>query len=251
MKKYDLKTKEQIAIMAEGGHILGNILKELGNASQVGVSTKSIEILADKLCKEYAVTAATKGYKGFPASYCSCVNDVVVHGIPSSHEILKDGDVFTIDMVLKYKGLHTDAAITVPIGNVSKENLDFLATVKKARDEAIAKVKPGRRIGDLSAIMEYTVRLKGYSPVRELIGHGIGRTMHEEPEIPCYGLPGTGPVIEEGMTLAIEAIIAKGKPDVTFSREDGWTVRTKDGNIAAVFEHTVAVTKNGCMILTV
>jgi methionyl aminopeptidase len=251
MDRIQLKTPKEIEIMAKGGHILAMILHEMAKASKIGVSTKDLDYLAEDLCKKYGVIPSCKGYHGFPAAYCSCVNDVVEHGIPSAKEILKDGDVFTIDMVVKYEGFHTDAAITVPIGNASQENLDFIYTVKKARDSAIAKVKPGRRIGDLAAIMEYTVRSRGYSPVYELVGHGIGREMHEAPEVPSYGDPGTGPALVEGMVIAIEPVIAKGNSAIEISKQDGWTARVKDGSISAVFEHTVAVTKDGCRVLTI
>jgi len=251
MGKISIKTAEEIAIMAEGGHILSSILGLMADASKIGVSTGYLEVMCMELCKEYGVKPSCKGYKGFPGAYCSCVNDVVVHGIPSSKEILKDGDVFTIDLVIEHKGLHTDAAVTVPIGNVSQENLDFINTVKMARDMAIDKVRPGAKVGDISAVMEFVVESRGYSPTVELTGHGIGKRMHEDPMVPCLGIPGTGPMLKEGMVIAIEAIINKGSGDIIISKEDGWTARSKDGSISAVFEHTVAVVKNGYQLLTI
>lgn len=245
-----IKTKEEIAIMAEGGHILANILQQMMQASVAGVSTKDIENLAEKLCLEYNVIPATKGYYGFPSSFCSCVNDVVVHGIPNDKEILKNGDIFTLDMVIIHKGLMVDAARTVAIGDITPEAQEFIDTVKQARDKAIKVIKPGIHVGDVSAMMEYTVKAKGYNPVKEMTGHGIGKEMHEDPYIPCYGFPGTGPMIKEGMTLAIEAIISMGNGKISISKEDGWTTTTKDHALAAVWEHTVLVTHHGSRILT-
>ena len=246
-----IKTKEQVEVMKEGGRILAQILQLLKQESKAGVSTRYIERIADDLCKKYGVIPSCKGYMGFPGAYCSCVNDTVVHGIPSDMEILKDGDVFTIDMVITHKGLMVDAAITTEIGQISKEKQDFLDTVKEARDKAIKLIREGAYTGDLSAMMEYTVRSHGYSPVREMTGHGIGKDMHEDPMIPCYGMPGTGEMLRAGMVVAIEAIIAMGRPEIIISKKDGWTAKTKDGSIAAVFEHTVAVLQNGYDILTV
>lgn len=246
-----IKSPEEIEIMSEGGHILALILKEVALASKIGVNTKYLDDLVNKLCESYKVIPSCLGYRGFPASFCSCINDTVVHGIPSEKEILQDGDIFTIDLVVTHKGLMVDGAITIPIGNVSQENLDFIDTVRAARDMAISKVRPGVRVGDISAIMEFVTTSRGYSPVYEMVGHGIGTNMHEWPEIPCYGDPNTGPVLKEGMTIAIEAIIAKGKPQISISKKDGWTAKTKDGSMSAVFEHTVAITKNGHLILTI
>lgn len=246
-----IKTEEELKVMEEGGHIAALILGELSTNSKVGVSTKDLDDLMNELCRKYKVIPATLGYMGFPASFCACVNDVVVHGIPSKDEILKSGDVFTIDLVIKHKGLHLDTALTVPIGDVSEENMHFINSVKTARDLAIKKVAPGVQIGDISAIMEFVSTSNGYSPVREMVGHGIGYFMHEDPEIPCYGRSGTGMKLIPGMTIAIEAIIAKGEPYIQISKKDGWTAKTKDGSISAVFEHTLAVTKSGYKILTI
>lgn len=250
MDKKLLKTEEELKILREGGKIFILIMKQLKSATTIGTSTKKLDQLVDTLCHEYKVIAGTKGYRGFPASFCPCVNDTVVHGIPSEKVVLRDGDIITLDLVIKHKGLYVDGAITVALGHVPLPTLQFLETVKRARDLAIHKVKPGRYIGDLSSIMEYTVRQKGYSPVREMTGHGIGYSMHEEPIIPCLGEPGTGIKIQAGMVLAIEAIIAYGKPEIVISKSDGWTAKTKDCSIAAVFEHTIIVEKNGYTIIT-
>jgi len=232
--------KVKIKRMQVAGDILSAILKELQEAAVVGTNLLELEYLANELCSNYKVKPAFKGYEGYPAALCLGVNDVVNHGIPYDYE-LEDGDIIGIDMGIKYQNVYSDCTYTVMVGNVSEETKKFVETTKQAVMNAIKFAKPGNTVGDLGYAMQSTVEAQGYSVVKEMVGHGIGYELHEDPYIPGYGEKGEGEVLEKGQTIAIEAIINQGSPKILISKEDGWTSFTKDGMLSALFEHTVVV----------
>jgi|WetSurMetagenome_2_1015567.scaffolds.fasta_scaffold71969_2 methionyl aminopeptidase len=243
-----IKTPEEIAVMREGGRILGIILKELAEQIVPGISTKHIDDESNRLLKKYGVQPSFKGYNGYPASICTSINDEVVHGIPGKR-ILKDGDIITLDFGVLHKGFHTDSALTVGVGTIDEEKKRFIDTAEKSLKRAIEKAAPGIRIRDLSARIQGVVEEKGYSVVRDLVGHGIGHELHEDPMVPNFIDKDPGPMLQEGMTIAIEPIITMGGPDVKI-KKDGWTFVTADGSLATHTEHTIVITKTGCEILT-
>lgn len=245
-----IKTQEEIAIMREAGKILHAILAELEKFTEVGKSTKEIDEYADKLIRKYNVKASFKGYKGFPATICASVNEQVVHTIPSSEAILKNGDILTIDCGVLYNGFHSDSAITILLGNVDPNVKEFVFVVKKALNEAISKIKPGTKLNVIGDTIQRMIEDKhGYSIVKELTGHGIGRELHEDPYILNYKDYSDNVVLKEGMTLAIEPIVAMGSSEI-ITLKDQWTIITADKMPACQWEHTVAVTKSGFEILT-
>ncbi len=251
-KKYT-KTPEEIKLINEGGKILRAILHRAGEMAKPGVSTKQLSDFADSQIRKAGGTPSFIGYGSrknpFPAALCTSINDVVVHGIPSAKDILQEGDIVGLDIGMVYKGLFTDTAITVPVGKVSPVATKLIATTKKALAEAIKQAKPGNRIGDIAYITQKTVEDAGFSVVRDLVGHGVGYAVHEDPSVPNYGRKGTGVELVEGMVLAIEPMVCELKSRVFFDH-DGWTIRTHDGGLAAHFEHTIAVMKTGVQILT-
>ena len=191
----------------------------------------------------------SKGYRGYPGSVCTSINQEIVHGIPSASRRLKEGDILSMDFGVELAGYFGDAALTVPVGKISAEREKLLRVTRESLERGIEKVRPGNRLGDVSAAVQEWVERNGYSVVREFVGHGIGTKMHEEPQIPNYGTPGQGPRLQEGMVLAIEPMVNVGGPNVRML-EDKWTAVTEDGSDSAHFEHTVAVTANGPWILT-
>lgn len=244
-----IKTPEEIAIMREAGKILHNILEELKGLAKVGITTKELDQHAEKLMQKLGVIASFKNYKGFPATLCTSVNEEVVHTIPNDRK-LEDGDILTIDCGVYHKGFHSDSAITILIGNVDEKVKEFCFVVKKALAEAISKVKPGVQLNVIGDTIQKIIEEKhGYSVVKELTGHGIGRQLHEDPFVLNYKDISKGPVLEEGMTLAIEPIVAMGSGEI-ITLDDNWTIVTADKMPACQWEHTVAVTKDGCEILT-
>jgi methionyl aminopeptidase len=244
-----VKNTEEIAIMREGGKILARILKKLKNHIKPGVTTKELDAYAEKLFRQYAVTPSFKDYKGFPANICASVNEEVVHTIPSD-KALKDGDIITIDCGVYYKGFNTDSAITVFVGNVPEKTKEFVFVIRKALMEAISKLKEGVAVSVIGDTIQKIVEEKhGYSIIKELTGHGVGRKLHEDPLILNYREYSKGPVLKEGNTIAIEPIASMGSPLIT-TKKDGWTVVTDDSLPSCQWEHTVLITKNGCEILT-
>lgn len=251
-----IKTKEEIAIMKEGGKILSQILRKICQQVRAGISTYDLEKLAKDLISKYNAQPAFNGYKGYPATLCTSVNNKVVHTIPSKEEILKNGDIIGLDLGIKYKGLFTDTAATVGVGNISRQARRLIKVTKKALDIGLSRVRPGSRIKDIGQAIQEYVEKNGFSVVRALVGHGVGRAVHEPPQIPNF-LPRPGEkgwedievVLESGMTLAIEPMVNAGGPEVR-TLEDGWTIVTLDGSLSAHFEHTVVVTGKGCEILT-
>ncbi len=251
-----IKTPADIKILREGGKRHSFILKEVVKAVAPGVSAKTLDDLAARLIAEGGDTAAFLNYKPYgakrpyPASLIVSVNDAVVHGIPNETEIiLKEGDVVSLDLGLVHKGLITDGAVTVPVGKVSKEAKLLLKATKEALVAAIKEAKPGNTTGHIGHAVECIIRPHGFGIVEELAGHGVGYSVHEDPYVPNYGEPGDGEVLVPGMVIAIEPIINMGSPKVRLDK-DGYTYRTVDGSLSAHFEHTVAITKTGCRILT-
>ncbi|MEK9133062.1 MAG: type I methionyl aminopeptidase [Patescibacteria group bacterium] len=244
----NIKTPEELVAMREGGKILSEILHELAMATHVGLHTGDLNIKAEALMYKFGVLPSFKGYKGFPAVLCTSINEEIVHGIPGSRR-LSDGDIISIDCGIIHKGLHTDAAVAVMLGNVTPQDKAFVETTQLALEKAIAAIKPGAKVGDISFAIQNCIESKGYSIVREYTGHGVGRHLHEEPEIPNFGQKGKGSLLLPGMTIAIEPIIAMGKRFSNIN-PDGWTAVTRDGLPACQVEHTIAITSSGCEVLT-
>jgi methionyl aminopeptidase len=251
------KTKEEIETLKEAGAVLAKILKEVAKEVAPGVTTLALDDKAMELAEEYGAEPVLLGYhpgfadRPYPASICVSVNDCVQHGIPSEDVVLKEGDAVNIDMSLGYKGMIVDSGITIGVGKVSDEVRKLLAVTEEARAIGIKQAQPGNHIGDISAAIQEFVESRGFSVVEVLCGHGVGYSVHEDPTIPNFGKPGTGPLIEVGHVYAIEPIVNIGKPDVYFDDEgDGYSVYTEDGKWSAHFEHTVAITEDGPLILT-
>jgi methionyl aminopeptidase len=242
------KTPEQVEKMAAAGDLLVRCLRLLKSSARPGVTTEELDRAAEKFIRSQDAEPAFKGYRGFPGSICTSPNSMVVHGIPGPQE-LKRGDVVSLDVGVVREGWVADAAITVPIGPISAEARKLLETTRESLLEGTAQVRPGNHLGDVSAAIQRRVELDGFSIIRSLVGHGIGRDMHEEPQIPNYGEPGRGPELEEGMVLAIEPMVNAGGPLVRMG-DDGWAVYSQDGSLAAHFEFTVAVTAEGPRVLT-
>jgi len=244
-----LKSKREIEIMREGGTILYNILYDLLKEVKEGVESSYIDILAEKLMESYNVKPAFKGYRGYPYSVCVSINDEVIHGFPIKEKVFKDGDVVSIDIGIIYKGYYSDMAYTVPVGDVDDKKRKLLEIGEKILFQGISEAIIGNRIGNISNAIETNTLKNGYSVVKDFIGHGIGRKLHEEPEVPNFGSKDNGPILKDGMVIAIEPMICMGKGEV-YVTNDGWTVKTKDREISVHFEHTVAITENGPLILT-
>lgn len=247
----NIKTEEQLKIMEAGGKILSEVMWEILEHMKPGVSELEIDKLAEKLISEKGAEPGFKRVDGYKYSICVSTNDVVVHGIPTEYKF-KSGDIVGIDCGVFYKGFHTDMSETVAVGEVSEDIKEFLETGKKALNHAIEKVKIGNHIGDISQTIQEVVEGKGYSIVRSLVGHGVGRELHEEPEVPGYlstSIQKT-PELIKGMVIAVEVIYNKGGHDLVYANKDGWTLKTKDGSLGGLFERTVAITENGPFILT-
>jgi methionyl aminopeptidase len=253
MKHGQIKTKQEIEIIAEGGKLLGDILRRTAKLVRPGISTKELNDFADAEIRKVGGVPSFIGYgekdNPFPAALCVAINDVVVHGIPSKRDVLQDGDIIGLDIGMVYKDLYTDTAITVPVGEVGPDVRKLIDTTRECLEKAIKQAKPGNRIGDMAAAAQKHAEKNGFSVVRDLVGHGVGYAVHEDPAVPNYGKAGTGHRLVEGMVLAIEPMLCTGTHHVFFD-DDGWTIRTEDGGLSAHFEHTIAVTKAGPRILT-
>lgn len=243
-----LKTPDQIARMREAGRLAARALRAVAAAVGPGVTTGELDRLAEAFIRGAGGVPSFKDYRGFPASICTSVNDEVVHGIPGPR-VLREGEIVSIDLGVYLHGFHADVARTVPVGQVSPQARRLIDTAERALARGIAEVRPGATVGDVGWAIQAVIEAAGCSAVREFAGHGIGRQLHEEPQVPNVGRPGTGPRLVVGMTLAIEPMVTLGSPDVGIDA-DGWTVRTRDGSLAAHAEHTVAVTREGAEILT-
>ncbi len=238
-----IKSEREIAIMKEGGRILNELLHLLGERVREGVTTKELDRFAERFIKKNGSRPAFKGYSGFPASICTSVNEVIIHGIPGDYE-LKEGDIIGIDVGILYKGYFTDTAYTFSVGKIDALKEKLIDATKKSLYDALNKTREGNRLSDISNAVQTCVESCGFSVVREFCGHGVGKKLHEDPQIVNYGPPGRGPILKAGMTLAIEPMINAGSPDVVISK-DGWTVVTKDDSPSAHFEHTIAIAPDG------
>ncbi len=256
----NIKTPQEIVIMEKGGRILSQVLHQVLDVIKPGITELELDALAEKLITEKGGQPGFKKVAGYNHTICVSTNDVVVHGVPSSYK-LKEGDVIGIDCGVYYKGFHTDMSETRRVSTVNYQQLTinnksdvdkFLKTGKMALDEAIKQAKVGNRVGHISKTIQEIVEGKGYSVVRSLVGHGVGKKLHEEPEVPGFlsGHIEQTPLLKEGMTIAIEVIYNMGKHDVVYANDDGWTIKTKDGSLSGVFERTVAITKNGPLHFT-
>lgn len=245
----ELKTPDELKKMRRAGKAVAAALKELEAAALPGVSTAELDKLAAAVLEKHGALPAFLGYCGYPAVLCVSINQEVVHGIPDRKRKLREGDIVSFDMGSVIDGYCGDSAITVPVGKVSKEAAELLQVTRESLDAAIAAVKPGGFLGDISSAVQSFVEARGMSVVRDFVGHGIGRHLHEEPPVPNYGKAGTGVKLSPGLTIAIEPMVNLGGYEVKV-RDNGWTVETADGSLSAHFEHTVAVTEKGCEVLT-
>jgi methionyl aminopeptidase len=244
-----LKSPREIALMRAGGRILADALRLCQDLVKPGVSTLEIDREVEALIAQRGGRPAFKGYRGFPATICASINQEVVHGIPSATRRLAEGDIIGLDLGVIVDGYYADAAITLPVGDISDEAQRLLAVTRESLEQAILAARPGRRLGDVSAAVQRHVEAAGYGVVRAFVGHGIGRELHEDPQVPNFGEPGRGPVLRPGMVLAIEPMVTMGHWEVRVL-EDRWTAVTQDGSLAAHFEHTVAIGEGGPDVLT-
>jgi len=244
-----IKTAQEIEKMRISGKALRQVHNAIAPHVVPGASTMDLEEIALKKIAELGAIAAFKGYHGFPAALCTSVNNEVVHGMPNAKRILAEGDILSIDCGVIIDGYYSDAAVTYPVGKVSAETTKLLEVTKASLEKAIEQCKVGGRLGDISAAVQELCEAEGFGVVREFVGHGIGRAMHEDPQVPNFGAAGKGPRLKAGMVLAIEPMINAGGPEVRVLK-DGWTAVTIDGSYSAHFEHTVAITKDGPQVLT-
>ena len=244
-----IKSEREIELMRQAGMLVSKMHQFIKPYIKEGISTYELNELCDKFIRDHDAIPTCVGFEGYPCALCTSVNDVVVHGIPSKTEILKNGDIITIDVVIGYKGYQGDAAWTYAVGEIDENKKYLMEHTEKALLEGLKMVKPGNRIGDISAAVQEYAESHNLGVVRELCGHGIGREMHEEPGVPNYGIPNTGPVLKPGMTICIEPMLTFGHRSVCL-KADGWTVLTMDHSDAAHYEHTVLVTEDGYEVLT-
>jgi methionyl aminopeptidase len=242
------KTPEQLDKMALAGRVLAQVIQEIGNAIKPGVTLRELDEIAHRSIVIRGGVPSFLGYRGFPASICASPNEMIVHGIPDDRA-LKEGDIFSADLGLILDGWHADSAYTFAVGEIAEEAELLLKATQAALEAGIAQCLPGNRIGDIAHAIQTVAEESGFSVVREFVGHGIGRSLHEDPQVPNYGKPGRGLVLEEGWVLAIEPMVNAGGSEAQML-EDGWGVVTADGSLSAHFEHTVAVTAEGPRVLT-
>ncbi|HEX9503864.1 MAG TPA: type I methionyl aminopeptidase [Patescibacteria group bacterium] len=250
-----IKNDKELEILRQGGKILATVLNLVASKVAPGVSAAALDELAEKEIIKAGGRPSFKNYRSqigdppFPASLCVSVNNEVVHGIPHKHKILKNGDIVGLDLGVEFKGLYTDMAITVPVGKVSDKHLKLITAASESLEAGLVEVKPGNFTGDVGFAIEASAKKYNFQVVRELVGHGVGKEVHEEPEVPGFGKPKTGTKIVEGMVLAIEPMVNEGGWKINFA-EDKWTIITEDGGWSAHIEHTILVTKDGFQILT-
>jgi methionyl aminopeptidase len=242
------KSPREIEQMRKANMLVADVPAELTEMVRPGITTAELDAAAERLVRAAGAEPAFKGYRGYPATLCASVNDEVVHGIPANRALV-EGDIISLDMGVKLDGFYGDSAVTVPVGAIGDDVQRLLTVTREALQMGIAQVKPGGRVSDIGHAIQEHVEAAGFSVVREFVGHGIGVQLHEEPQIANYGEPGRGPRLAEGMVLAIEPMVNMGRPAVKVLR-DGWTAVTRDGSLSAHFEHTVAVTKDGPLVLT-
>ncbi len=244
-----LKSRREIELMREAGRIVALTLATLVDRVKEGITAAQLEEWAEEVIRKNGAIPSFKGYRGYPASICVSINEEVVHGIPDRRRILKEGDIVSIDVGVIYKGYHGDAAVTVGVGQITEEARKLIEVAKGALESAISAARAGNRLGDISWAIQSYVESNGFNVVREYTGHGIGRNMHEDPQVPNVGVPGKGVFLRPGMTLALEPMVVAGSWEVEVL-PDGWTVVTKDRSLAAHFEHTIAITDGEAEILT-
>lgn len=244
-----LKTKEDIKILREGGHKLAAVVHGIAREAEPGMDVSELNMRAEKRIKKTGGMPSFKGFQGFPAATCISINEGLVHGIPREGIVLKEGDIVSIDIGLKYKGLFTDMAVTVPIGSVSADVQKLIGVTKRSLFRGIRASRPGRTIGDIGNAIQTFIESQQYGVVRTLVGHGVGYAVHEEPRVPNFGKPGEGPELQPGLVIALEPMVTIGSPEVT-TLDDEWTIQTRDGSLCAHYEHTIAITEEGSEILT-
>lgn len=244
-----LKSEYELEYMRKAGHVVALILEEMTQMLAPGITTQDLDCYAEKRCHQLKVVPAFKGYQGFPATVCISVNEQVVHGIPSGDRVLKEGDIVGLDFGVSYQGWYADSARTEAVGKISEPAQKLIDVTRQSLNLGIQQCQKGQRVSDIGYTIQNYVEGFGYGVVREFVGHGIGRALHEDPQVPNYGLKGRGLVLDFGMVLAIEPMVNAGKKEVEILK-DGWTVVTLDGSLSAHFEHTVAITLNGPEILT-
>jgi methionyl aminopeptidase len=242
------KTDTEIAAMKRSGRVVARVLAELAKMVRPGVTTQALDTYAEAKTREMGAVPAFKGYRGYPASLCTSVNEEIIHGIPSAR-ILQDGDIVGLDFGAVFDGFYADAAVTVPVGEVSSKAKQLISAAERAFYKGIEQLKQGNRVSDISHAIQVYVESQGFSVIRSFVGHGIGHSLHEEPQVPNFGPAGRGPKLREGLTLAIEPMIAAGNWQEEIL-EDGWTAVTKDRSLSAHFEHTVALMRSGVEILS-
>jgi methionyl aminopeptidase len=240
----ELKSPREIGLMRRAGHILSEVMQRLRTTVKPGLSTLEIDEDVEEFIRARGARPAFKGYRGFPATVCISINEEVVHGIPSARRHVKEGDIVGLDLGCIVEGYYADCAFTVAVGEVPARVQQLLDVTRESLETGIAECRPGRRLSDVSHAIQTHVERHGFSVVRAFVGHGIGRALHEEPQVPNFGEPGRGPQLRPGMVLALEPMVTMGSWEVKIL-DDGWTAVTKDGSLAAHFEHTIAVTDSG------
>ena len=245
----ELKSAREIGLMRRAGHILADVVDRLRASVKPGQSTLEIDEDVEEFIRGRGARPAFKGYRGFPATVCISINDEVVHGIPSAHRRVKEGDIVGLDLGCIVEGYYADCAVTLAVGDVPARVQELLDATRQSLEMGIVECRPGRRLSDVSHAIQSHVESHGFSVVRAFVGHGIGRALHEEPQVPNFGDPGRGPQLKPGMVLAIEPMVTMGSWEVRIL-DDGWTAVTRDGSLAAHFEHTIAVTEAGPEVLT-
>ncbi|MDD4940428.1 MAG: type I methionyl aminopeptidase [Candidatus Omnitrophica bacterium] len=243
-----VKSPQDLAVMRSAGKILADILRAVQQAIKAGVTTGELDRCAARLMEGAKVESAFLGYRGYPGTVCVSINDEVVHGIPGSR-LIREGDIVSLDMGIRYKGFYSDAAVTVPVGNAPPDAKRLIDVTRKSLSAGIRQMRAGNRLSDISHAIQQCAEQAGYGVVRQFVGHGIGVALHEDPEIPNFGMKGRGPVLTEGMVFAIEPMINQGTWECEVL-DDGWTAVTADGKLSAHWEHTVALTEKGAEILT-
>ena len=243
-----LKSQQEIEGMARAGELVAETIALVGENIRPGITTGELDRIAEEFIRDRGGIPTSKGYRGFPAATCISPNSMVVHGIPGAHRV-EEGDLISVDVGITLDGLIADSAYTFGVGEITDEARRLLETCEKARDAGIAQARLGNHVGDISHAVQKVVERAGFSVVRALVGHGVGRSYHEDPQIPNFGEPGRGPLLQSGMTVAIEPMITSGSAQV-YVHDDDWSISTEDGSLAAHFEHTVAILEDGPRILT-
>jgi len=244
-----LKSPRELAIMRRAARVVVEAMRLCREIVRPGISTLEIDAEVERLIRRHGAKPAFKGYRGFPATVCVSINEEVVHGIPAAHRRIREGDLVGLDLGAVVEGYYADAAVTLPVGEIPPEARRLLEVTREALERGIAQARPGRRVGDISAAIQQHVEAAGFGVVRAFVGHGVGRELHEDPQVPNFGEPGKGPLLRPGMVLAIEPMVTMGHWGVRVL-SDRWTAVTEDGSLAAHFEHTVAITDNGPDVLT-